>query len=180
VMGPGHWSDLDTRPNDADNHNLDWTTNVLPNLTPQQNTQYFSFDSKRSHFPHDFDLKKVFFYYWDIIPNADWEKVNALLDKVHQVYMEKLPDETYGIYRSELPSSSEGKDIVMGFFFDNYAWMGIDNGFSKKYEEVFGKDAWKTFLADWNSQVKGLESEIWEYREDLSGLGPTIPVADRQ
>ncbi len=180
VMGPGHWGDLDTRPDDADNHNLDWVSNVLPNLTPETNTLYLSFDARHSHFAHDFDISKIFFYYWDMVPNADWDKVNAMLDKVHKVYTDKLPDDIFGIYRDELPSSSEGKDVVMGFFFDKYAWMGIDNGFDKKFEEVYGKDSWKPFMADWNAQVKGLESEIWEYREDLSGLSPKIIAADRQ
>jgi hypothetical protein len=91
-----------------------------------------------------------------------------------------MPNENFGVYRNELGSTSEGKDIILGFFFDKYAWMGIDNGFNKKYEEVFGKDSFKTFLNDWNSQVRSFESEIWEYREDLSGLPPRITVADRQ
>jgi hypothetical protein len=85
-----------------------------------------------------------------------------------------------GIYRNELPSTSEGKDVIMAFFFDKYAWMGIDNGFDKKFEEVYGKDSWKTFMAEWNTQVKALESEIWEYREDLSGLPPKVIAADRK
>jgi hypothetical protein len=180
IMGPGHWSDLDTRPADSDNHSIDWVSNVLPNLTVDQNTIYLSLDTKHSHFGHDFNVSKIFFYYWDLKPDADMDKVNAMLDKVHKVESEKLPDEIMGIYRNELPSSSEGKDIVMGFFFDKYAWMGIDNGFNKKFEEVYGKDSWKTFMTDWNAQVKGLESEIWEYREDLSGLPPKIIAADRQ
>ena len=180
VMGPGHWADLDTRPADGGNHSVDWTSNVLPNLTADQNTIYLSLDTKRSHFGHDFDVKKIFFYYWDLIPNPDMDKVNAMLDKVHKVYVDKLPDEIYGVYRNELPSTSEGKDVVMAFYFDKYAWMGIDNGFDKKYEEVYGKDSWKTFLADWNSQVKGLESEMWEYREDLSGLTAKVVAAERQ
>ena len=180
VMGPGHWSDLDTRPADADNHSVDWTSNVLPNLTADQNTLYLSLDTKRSHFGHDFEVNKIFFYYWDLVPNADMDKVNAMLDKVHKVYTDKLPDDIYGVYRNELPSTSEGKDIMMGFFFDKYAWMGIDNGFDKKYEEVYGKDSWKTFMADWNAQVKGIESEIWEYRADLSGLDAKVMAAERQ
>jgi len=180
VMGAGHWSDLDTRPADGDNHSTDWVSNVLPNLIADQNTIYLSLDTKRSRFGHDFDVNKIYFYYWDIVPNADWDKVNALLDKVHKVYAEKLADDIYGVYKNELPSTSEGKDVIMGFFFDKYAWMGIDNGFDKKYEEVFGKDSWKTFLTDWNAQVKALESEIWEYREDLSGLSAKVLAADRQ
>jgi len=180
VMGPGHWSDLDTRPADADNHSVDWASNVLPNVTADQNTLYLSLDTKRSHFGHDFNLNKIFFYYWDLIPNADMDKVNAMLDKVHKVYTDKLPDDIYGVYRNELPSTSEGKDIMMGFFFDKYAWMGIDNGFDKKYEEVYGKDSWKAFMADWNAQVKGIESEIWEYRADLSGLDAKVMAAERQ
>jgi hypothetical protein len=145
-----------------------------------QNTIYISLDTKRSHFGHDFNISKIFFYYWDLKPEADMEKVNALLDKVHKVHAEKLPEEIMGIYRNELPSTSEGKDVIMAFFFDKYAWMGIDNGFDKKFEEVYGKDSWKTFMAEWNTQVKALESEIWEYREDLSGLPPKVIAADRK
>jgi len=180
VMGPGHWSDLDTRPSEEDNHSTDWVSNVLPNLTVDQNTLYLKLDTKHSHFPHDFDVNKIFFYYWGLNPNADHEKINALLDKVLKVHNEKLPNEIYGVYRNELGSTSEGKDIIMGFFFDKYAWMGIDNGFDKKFEEVYGKDSWKAFLTDWNAQVKSFESEIWEYRADLSGLGPKVVAADRQ
>lgn len=180
VMGPGHWSDLDTRPDEDDNHSVDWVANVLPNLTSEQNTLYIRFDARYSRFPKDFNVSKINFWYWDIIPNADWEKIRGYLDKIRNVYATKLPDDTYGVYYNELPSSSEGKDVMMGFFFDKYAWMGIDNGFDKKYEEVYGAGSWKTFLTEWNAQVKGLESEIWEYREDLSGLPPLVKASERQ
>lgn len=180
VMGPGHWSDLDTRPDEADNHSLDWVSNVLPNLTTDANTTYVRYDARYSRFPKDFNVSKIYFWYWDLIPNADWEKIKGMLEKVKNVYATKLPDETFAIYYNELPSSSEGKDLMMASFFDKYAWMGIDNGFDKKYEEIYGAGSWKTFLTDWNSQVKGLESEIWEYREDLSGLSPMIKAAERQ
>ncbi|HEX5111254.1 MAG TPA: hypothetical protein VFV79_00290 [Saprospiraceae bacterium] len=180
VMGPGHWSDLDTRPADGDNHSVDWVSNVLPNLTVDQNTLYIRLDTKRSNFGHDFDVNKIFFYYWGLNQNPDWEKIDTLLGKVKRVYKEKMPDDIFGVYRNELGSTSEGKDIIMGFFFDKYAWMGIDNGFDKKFDMVYGKDAFKTFIKDWNSQIRSFESEIWEFRADLSGLPARVTVADRQ
>ncbi len=131
VMGPAPWSALDTRPDD-DAHNNDWENNVARYLEPQGNTEYIRFDPKVSRFPADFNVNKLVVWYVGIA-RGKTDKVKEILEKVHKVYKEKIPGETYGIYYNELGSSSSGRDLVIVSFFDKYAWMSNDDGFEAKY-----------------------------------------------
>ncbi len=178
VMGPTHWSSLDTRPDDKA-HNMDWEGNVLPNTVEDAGTVYLKFDNELSRFPQDFMLKRLFVMYYDLKSNSE-EKINELLKKIHQVYKEKYPTDTYGIYYNELPSTSEGNDLIIVWYFDSYKWMSEDSKFKTKYEEVHGSGSWDAFLKDWDDNVQGRESEIWSFRDDLSGMTGKVTVTERQ
>ncbi|MBK9981864.1 MAG: hypothetical protein IPP15_05475 [Saprospiraceae bacterium] len=177
VMGPGPWSGLDARPDDP-LHNLDWDGNVARNLV-SATTEYIQFDPKLSRFPSDFNVNKLFVRYIDVA-RGKMDKVKELLDKVHKVYMDKIPGETYGVYFNEMPSTSSGRDITIVSFFDKYAWMSKDDGFDAKYDEVYGKGSSAAFWTDWMANTVGLETELWEYKADLSGLPAAVKAADRQ
>lgn len=178
-MGPLKWSAYDGKPSGEEMHDQDWSSTVDPNLSQGSNTQFMKLDSKLSRFPNDFSVNRIYFNHWDAKPMSN-QKLKDLIEKVHKVYVEKLPNDTYGIYFNELPSTKAGNDISVGFFFDKYSWISEDSGFDKKFEEVHGNGSWETFLKDWHDNVLGMESEIWEFREDLSGMSSLVKAAERQ
>jgi len=178
VMGPAPWSALDSRPDD-DAHNLDWDANVARNLMPGGNTEYIRFDPNVSRFAKDFNVSKLFVRYVDVV-RGKMDKVKELLGKIHKVYADKIPGETYGIYYNELPSTSSGRDLIVVSFFDKYAWMAVDDGFDAKYEEIYGKGSAAAMWNEWRENTIAQETEIWEYNEDLSGLPAAVKAAERQ
>jgi len=178
VMGPAPWSALDNRPQD-DAHNKDWDDNVARNLGENGNNEYIRYDPSLSRFPKDFTVDKLFVRYIDVA-RGKMDEVKEILKKIHRVYAEKIPTETYGVYYNEIPSTSSGRDLTVTSFFNSYAWMGQDDNFNAKYDEIFGKGKADKMWEEWQSITVGQESEIWEYREDLSGLPAMIKVAERQ
>ncbi len=178
VMGPAPWSAFDTRPSD-DMHNLDWKSNVSLQLEEGGNNEYTRLDPALSRFQKDFTINKLFVRYYDI-ERGKIEEAKEILKNINKVFAEKIPDETYGVYFNEIPSTSSGKDITIISFFDKYAWMAIDNDFNTKYEEVFGKGSAKPMWEQWFAITKGYECEIWEFHEDLSGIDGSIKAAERQ
>ncbi len=178
AMGPTRWSALDMRPND-NAHNLDWTGNVVPYILPQTNTVYWKFDTELSRFPKDFEVSKLMVWQVDVERNS-FEKIMALLGQVNKVYAQKFPEDSYGIYINELGSTKQGDDIAIVWFFDKYSWMSDDNAFDKKFDEVHGAGSWTKFMSEWMASTEGIEREIWEYREDLSGISAKVIAADRQ
>jgi hypothetical protein len=103
-----------------------------------------------------------------------------LLGQVHKVYQQKFPEDSYGIYVNELGSTKQGDDLAIVWFFDKWSWMSEDSQFDKKFDEVHGAGSWDKFWEAWSTSTLGVEREIWQYREDLSGLGPIVKVAERQ
>ncbi len=178
VMGPAPWSALDARPSD-DAHNMDWQDNVGKHTLPGGNTEYIMFDPKLSRFPQDFTISKLFVRYIDVA-RGEMSKAKEILAKIHRVFTEKIPGETYGVYFNELPSSDNPRDISIVSFFDKYAWMADDNQFNAKYDEVFGKGSAELMWKEWRTVTVGSNSEIWEFREDLSGLSGQVKAMERQ
>lgn len=178
VMGPAPWAALDTRPQ-GEAHDLDWQANVGRDLNEGGNTEYIRFDQSLSRFPNDFNIDKLFVRYIDVV-RGKMDKVNEILKKIHRVYTEKIPGETFGIYYNEMPSSSSGRDITVVSFFNSYAWMAQNDHFNEKYDEIYGKGSADAMWSLWQQYTVGTESEIWEYQEEMSGLPAAVKAADRQ
>ncbi|MEO5905272.1 MAG: hypothetical protein ABIQ11_01000 [Saprospiraceae bacterium] len=178
VMGPGPWSALDNRPDDPA-HNSDWEDNVDRYLEPGEDVEYIRFDPSRSRFPADFNVSKLWVQQIDVA-RGKMDEMKALLTKLQKVFAEKLPGQSYGIYYNELPSTSSGKDITIVYFFDKYAWLGIDDGLDAKYDEVYGKGSNEAFWNEWRENTVSVETEIWEYDADLSGMPALVKAAERQ
>lgn len=180
VMGPFPWSSLDNRPAQKDGHDADWNTNVAQYATANSGSQsYWRGHSELSRFPKDFTIKNMAVDTWDIKRGKN-EEAMKLVEKVIKVYSEKLPDDIFGVYTNEFPSTKEGKDLSVISFFDKSAWLGEDHGMSKNYEEVYGAGSWTQFLKDWMDVTNGGETEIWIFRPDLSGISGDVKVAERK
>jgi hypothetical protein len=115
-----------------------------------------------------------------MLPGGKMDKAKELIGKIQKVYAEKIPGEIFGIYFNEVPSTSDGRDMMIVSFFDKYAWMGIDDGFDAKYEEMYGKNSTETLWNEWRDCTVAQENEIWEYKAELSGLPALVKAAERQ
>lgn len=180
VMGPFPWSSLDNRPTQKDGHDDDWNTNVAPYTTADSgHTSYWRFEAEMSRFPKDFTIKNMEVNYWDM-KRGKMNDAKALVKKINKVYADKSPEETYGIYTNEFSSTKEGRDMAVISFFDKSSWLGRDNNFVSKYESVYGKSSWATFLKDWMALTDGVETEIWILRPELSGISGDVKVSERK
>ncbi len=178
VMGPLSWSAMDERPEDKA-HDDDWTNNVVKYMTADSDQAYWRFNNQLSNFPNDFKISKLLVDTYDVKRFKN-EEVMASMEKVAKVMKEKFPDRAYGVYTNEMPSTKEGRDLSMIFFFNKMAWMGEDSKFVQAYEEMHGKESWKNFLKEWGEVTDGMETELWIFEPELSGLGADVTVMDRQ
>ena len=55
-------------------------------------------------------------------------------------------------------------------FYQKSEWLSKTNDFQLKYEAVHGKGTFEKFKKDWISNSNGKRSELWSFREDLSGI----------
>ncbi len=180
VMGPFPWSSLDNRPAQKDGHDTDWDSNVAAYSMPGSGQQsYWKFNSEVSNFPKDFTLKNLLVDYYDVT-RGKMKDAMKLIEKIKKVYTEKLPNQTFGIYTNEFSNTKEGRDLAVISFFDKSAWLGIDNGLDKKFDEVYGAGSWSQFLKDWYAVTDGGESELWAYRPDLSGISGDVKISERK
>jgi hypothetical protein len=175
-MGPGPWAALDSRPAD-DAHGNDWQYTVGQHTLPGGSNDYIRFDPELSRFPKDFTIGKLWVTFYDV-EKGKMDAVKETLKKGHDVYRDKIPGDTYGIYFNEMPGGEY--DFTIVWFFDKYAQVPVDNGFGKLMEDVYGKEAADLIWKEWNANVTVTGSEIWEFRPDLSGLDGMVKAAERQ
>jgi len=178
VTGPLPWSAMDSRPN-QEGHSEDWNKNVAAYAMPDWNQTYWKFEAALSNFPNDFTLNKIHLNIFDI-KRFKRQKAMELMKKIHKTMTVKFPNDAYGIYTNELPSTKEGRDLTFVSFFDKSSWMSEDNEFPKNFNEVHGEGSFEHFLEDWGKVTVGGEQEVWIYRKDLSGADALIKAASRQ
>ncbi len=178
ATGPLPWSAIDSR-TDQTEHAEDFNTNVAPYSMADWNQTYWKFEAALSNFPKDFTLRAMHLNMFDI-SRFQGKKAMDLMEDIKKVMVEKFPEDAYGIYTNEMPSTKEGRDMVFISFFEKSAWMGEDNEFEKKYDEVHGAGGFAAFLKEWGEVTNGGEQEVWLYRDDLSGNSGEIKVETRQ
>ena len=178
VMGPLTWSAMDARPAKA-GHDEDWNANVLPYTMAEGNQTYWRFHAALSNFPKDFNLKYLKVMMLDVVP-FKIEQFLEQLDKIATVMKSKYPTESYGMYTNEMPSAKEGGDFAYVDFFDKMGFLGREDTFPKDFEAVHGEHSWEEFISVMNETTKGTRTELWIFREDLSGLSSKVIAMERQ
>lgn len=178
-MGPLPWSALDKRPDDAEGHTADWNNNVAPYILPDTDLNYWQFHPELSNFSNEFEIKNLLVDMYDV-KRFEGERTMKNMEKVMEVMTKKHPEITYGVYTNTLPSTKDGRDLAMVFFFDELAWMGEDSKFVKSYEEINGEGSFKSFMKEWGEVTDGKQSELWSYVEKLSGLGPQTQTSTQK
>ncbi|MBB4080862.1 hypothetical protein GGR28_003501 [Lewinella aquimaris] len=179
VMGPFPWSSLDDRPAQPEGHDADWNENVHAYLMDGGEASYLKFHPELSHFPKDFTVNKLLVDFYDI-KRFKSQEARELIKPIQKMMMEKFPDDTYGIYTNEFPSTKDGLDMAFISFFEKSAWLGEDPGFAEKYNEVHGEGSFEKFLTDWEAVTDGVQTELWTFLPDLSGVSGEVPAAERQ
>ena len=168
VMGPIPWSAFDDRPQ-QEGHDEDWNKNIEPYTLPNGDQNYWRFYPDLSNFPKDFTINKALVDIYDIKRNKKQEALE-LMNRVKKVIREKYPEESYGVYFNEFPDEKEGIDLMIVSFYQKSEWLNKTNDFQIKYEEVQGKGSFVKFKKDWTNNSNGKRSELWSFREDLSGI----------
>ncbi|MBZ9630723.1 hypothetical protein LB465_08025 [Salegentibacter sp. LM13S] len=175
VMGPMPWSALDEAM-DNTAHDEDWSTNVVPYIAEEEETTFWKFHNKLSHFPTNFEMNKLKVTVWDI-ERGEYENMTSGLEKVTKVFKEKRPEMPFGIYTNEFTSTQSGQDLSVVQFFDDFSWLGKNQKLKEKYDEVHGSGSFDNFLKDWMKTTKGGSQELWVYNPKLSGLGPQVTTS---
>ncbi|TDN87198.1 hypothetical protein DET49_11359 [Salegentibacter sp. 24] len=178
VMGPMPWSALDEPELNQQAHDTDWINNVVPYIAEENETNFWKFHHRLSHFPPGFEMSKLKVSVWDI-ERGEYQAMLKGLDKVSKVLKEKLPEMPFGIYTNEFSSTKSGQDLSVVYFFDEFSWLAKDIQLKEKYNEVYGEGAFDTFLQEWMDTTKGASQELWVYNQDLSGIGPQVTTATK-
>ena len=178
VMGPIPWRAFDDRPQ-QEGHDEDWNKNIEPYTIAGGDQHYWRFYPNLSNFPKDFSINKALAGIYDV-KRYKKEEALTLMNKVKKVMREKYQNDSYGVYYNEFPNEIDGKDLMVVSFYQNSGWLGRTKDFSIKFEEVFGKGAFDKFLKEWESVTNGKQSEIWIFREDLSGIDGEMKSSKKQ
>lgn len=176
VMGPMPWSALDKSWFDREAHDKDWYENVVPYMKDEQDITYWRFNTKNSHFPQNFEMSKLEITTLDIKP-GNFEKAMEHMEKISEVFKNKYPDTPLGIYRNEFPSTKDGRDLSLVYFFDDFADLGKDYKWKEKFEEQHGNGSMESFNKEWMDLMNGSQTEIWVYNQQLSGIGPQVTTS---
>jgi len=172
VMGPIPWSAFDDRPQ-LEGHEEDWNKNIEPYTIAGGDQIYWRFYPDLSNFPKDFTIKYVMIDMYDVKRFKKQEAL-ALINKIKKVMREKYPENSYGIYYNEFPNENDGRDLGFVSFYQNSGWLSELEGFPKNYNAVYGKGSFEHFLKEWEEVTNGKQTELWTFREDLSGISGEI------
>ncbi len=178
VMGPLPWSAMDARPSSQE-HTDDNDKNITKYMTPDVEVNYMKMHPELSNFSKDFEINKVSVFMIDIKRFKEQEFMEKVLKKVVKMYLEKRPDQIYGIYSNEM-NNMDGMDFAWVDFFNNSSWLGEEDTFAQDFESVHGTGSLQQFMADVEATTDGDRTEIWTLRKDLSGPSAKVMSATRQ
>ncbi len=168
VMGPIPWSAFDDRPQ-QEGHDEDWNKNIEPYTIAGGVQIYWRFYPHLSNFPRDFSIKNIMIDMFDV-KRYKKDEVLELMKKIKRVFKEKYPDDSFGVYFNEFPNDKEGKDLGVVSFYESSGWLVKKDDLPKNFDAVHGKGSWDKFLKKWTELTIGKQTELWNFREDLSGI----------
>ena len=178
IMGPLPWSAMDARPA-SKAHTDDVNNNVNAYITTDVEVNYMKMHPELSNFSKDFEINKISVSMIDVKRFKTQEFMEKVLKKVVKVYMEKMPEQLFGVYSNEL-NNMDGLDFGWVNFFDNSSWMDRDDKFAQYFEEVHGAGSFKSFITDVEATTHGNRTELWSLRDDLSGPDAKVEAITRQ
>ncbi len=178
VTGPLSWADRDAASEWLQEREEAWIKKVLPYTLPEADLTYWKTHPALSSFPEEFTIHKLLVDLYDVEEYRD-DRMIKLLETSGRLAMEKFPDITYGIYTNMFPSTREGKDMAMVFFFEDYEWLAKDLKFEEAFEAFYGAGSFRDYLQEWRQVTRGKSSEIWILQPDISGSAAGITPGKR-
>ena len=151
VMGPTSYTAMDTRPGEG-GHDDDWK-NVDAFVESYGVPGYWSLSPKLSNIAEAATPKRLIWMY--DIKNGQGARWAELVGKIKQVYAEKRPTENFWVVWNDFADTNAGKDAVVIFPFEKWAWMDRQSKFYMDYEAVHGEGTWHHFLNEFNATING-------------------------
>lgn len=152
IMGPTSFTAMDNRPiNGA--HDNNWS-GINQYIEDVQAPTYWSYDEKISHAGNVSGSTKSLVWILDI-KKGKGSKVRQLIKQIKKVYAEKMPDDTYSVYRNELRNTSAGEDIAIIFPFHKWAWLDKEDKIREHYNAVYGAGSFTLFISEWQDCILG-------------------------
>lgn len=172
IMGPIPWSAFDDRPQFEGQYE-NWNKQIEPYTLAGREQFYWRFYPEISNFPKDFIIKNLLVDMFDV-KRFKLEEAMSLMKKIAQVMKEKYPEEPFGIYTNEFPSFKDGRDLAFVSFYNESSWLNLASDFPTNFDAVFGNGSFEKFLKEWGEVTVGKQTELWNFREDLSGVSGEI------
>lgn len=173
VMGPVSFSELDARP-DNKKHDEDWEDNINPYITSYNQSEIWrNMDGlvinkldKNSKNPERFIAR-----YLTVNPDTESEVINYLLTQVKNT-LEKIGKLNYWTVMENqfLQGNKNGRHLMALATLDNLAEMDEDREFPKHFEELYGKNSFKAFKANYTEVFEDHWHEIISVNKEMSGL----------
>lgn len=150
IMGPTNYAAMDSRPS-GDSHDEDWSA-VSEFIEEFQPPTYWSLDPKLSHSVDNDSADKDLIWVYDI-KNGEYDRWAELVERVKEVYVKKLPTESFRVCWNEFSDTNKGHDVAVLFGLQTWGELDLDRDFGKLYEEVHGPKTWNNFLNDFRATV---------------------------
>lgn len=176
-LGPCTWAELDARPMD-DAHNNHWSANVTPTLTTEANGTFWEYHPQYSSMSADFTLNMLHITFYDVKRGmGNFDKLKPIMERFTKMYRELYPEDMYGIYTNVMGSTSEGRDLAIVSFLDNYADMAIEHpDVPEKYNGMFGDGSYEKDMKTWMENTMGAATEMWAYMPELSSRPAEVQI----
>ncbi len=156
-MGPLMYRNMDSRPELA-GHDEDWSKTIDPYVAEYGASEYWKKDDKLSYAVPNQKAPK-FYGIWIIdVTKGKWETFNGLIEKIVAVYKKEGKD-SMSLYKNEF-SSGDGRDVALVWGFDTWSELDEDDPMKAKYETMYGKDSWATFMESWTSSIDKITQSI--------------------
>lgn len=173
VMGPVSFSELDARPDDKQ-HDQDWSDNINPYITSYNQSEIWrnmeglvinnlDKDSKK---PEKFSAR-----YLTVNADQEPETVKYLLTQVKETLIKIGKVKYWAVMENMFIQGNVNGRHLMGLSsMESWAEIDEDWEFAKHFEELYGKDSYKAFRANYSKVIKNQWHEIITVNKEMSGL----------
>jgi hypothetical protein len=166
VEGPMTWTDNDTKLSDA--HTADWTANVVPHADMGE-VEYWKLAEGMTYAPEGQSAKVMQIRWFEINENKA-NNARELFGTLIKAYKDLNFDMGLHVFTNQA-NAGDGRDWAILWMHNNWASLDKDRGFTDKYDEMYGKNAWNEFWENWNEAVNFKGTEIHSLVPELSASG---------
>lgn len=164
MMGPLQFADLDNRP-EGKAHDDDWKK-VQAFIESLSSVEYWRRDDDLSVLK-DKTSNQLYVRFWNVSREYGF-LVNDLLKKISETQKALDRENSWTVWDNQFRQGSRGRHMATVGGFDKWADLDKDMGFKKKFEELYGEDAWIPFWRTFDLAFTDSWDEIWTYLPEMS------------